>query len=209
MQPTDGDGAVTDKLLTLVSLCLLLIAQCAVAETVYVTDVLQLGMYETENSGGQLLRNLASGTRLVIAERKGYYARVRTSDGLEGWTKAAFLVTEKPARLRLNEIEQQRKALSIELGAIRQELSTQEKTLLTQTKKLAEATRVAETSSALASRLEQESQECLARLAVQAYSIPLNWALAGGLVSLVIGLIGGIALFDYRSRRRHGGFRIH
>ncbi len=209
MHPTDGDDAVTDKLSKLLAFCSFFITQPVIAEIVYVTDVLQLALHDKENSSGQLLRNLASGTRLEILERKNYYVKVKTSDGLEGWTKRAFLVKEKPARLRLDEVEQQNKTLLTKLGNIREELSVYEEQLLAQISKSKEAAHVAETSSTLAARLERENQECLARVSVQANSIPLNWALAGVLGSLFLGLIAGIAFFDYRSRRRHGGFRVY
>ena len=41
----------------LLGCCLLLAAQALPAETVYVTDILQLALYEEERSGGRLLRN--------------------------------------------------------------------------------------------------------------------------------------------------------
>ena len=84
------------------------------AETVYVTDILQLTMHEKQNSQGRLLRSLSSGTQLELLERSGYYAKVRTLDGLVGWTKAAFLVTDKPARSRLAELASHGEALGLE-----------------------------------------------------------------------------------------------
>ena len=59
--------------------------------------------------------------------------------------------------------------------------------------------------------LQKENQALQARVAEKEKTrmIPLNWALYGVLGSFVFGFIGGIAWFDYRSRKRHGGYRIY
>ncbi len=188
---------------------LLVMTVAASAETAYVTDILQLALYEQENSGGRLLRNLVSGTRLEVLERKNYYAKVRTGDGVEGWTKSNFLVADKPARLRLADLEKQNAALSADRDAARKTLSAEREKLTTLGDQLKGATHAAETSAAKAQQLEQENKEYRSRLSVQQYSIPLNWSLGGLVASLILGFFGGILWFDYRSRRRHGGHRIY
>ena len=82
---------MTHQVKVLIGCCLLLVAQVLSAETVYVTDILQLSMHEEERSGGRLLRNLPSGTPLQLLGRSGSYSNVRTEDGVEGWTKSLFL----------------------------------------------------------------------------------------------------------------------
>ena len=200
---------MVNMLRALTASALVLIAVAAAAETAYVTDILQLALHEQESSGGRLLRNLVSGTRLEVLERKNYYAKVRTADGVEGWTKANFLVTDKPARLRLADLEKQNAALSADRDAARKTLSAEKERLATLGNQLREATRAAETSAERAQQLEQENQNYRSRLSVQEYSIPLNWSLGGLVASLILGFIGGILWFDYRSRRRHGGHRIY
>ncbi|MCU7893481.1 MAG: SH3 domain-containing protein [Candidatus Thiodiazotropha sp. (ex Ustalcina ferruginea)] len=78
------------------------------------------------NSKGKLLKRLNSGTELELLEEKGLFAKVRTKDGTEGWTKAGFLITRKPARAQLLEMQQQNLVLTSKLG--------QSETALTQAK---------------------------------------------------------------------------
>jgi hypothetical protein len=69
----------------------------AQAESIYVTDMLRLDMYPTEEMTGPSMRKLKSGDRMDLLERKGRYAQVRI-DGQEGWVKSLYLVEEEPAR---------------------------------------------------------------------------------------------------------------
>jgi hypothetical protein len=39
--------------------------------------------------------------------------------------------------------------------------------------------------------------------------ISLSWGLIGSSVALLLGFVGGIALFDWMSRKRHGGYRVY
>ena len=200
---------MTNMFRTFIVPALMLVTVAASAETAYVTDVLQLALHEQEGSGGSLLRNLVSGTQLEVLERRNYYAKVRTADGVEGWTKANFLVSDKPAKLRLTELQQQNTVLAADRDEARQALATEREKWATLRKRVKEATRAAERSAAQAQQLEQENQAYRARLSVQEYSIPLNWSLGSMVASLVLGFMGGIFWFDYRSRRRHGGHRIY
>lgn len=187
----------------------LLLAVHAGAQTVYVTDMLQLGLYRQAGGGGQSLRSLPSGTALELLERRRNYARVRTPDGTEGWAKVAFLAEEKPARARLAELNSQNQALSQEIAALRQTLSAARR-------RVEELEQRAATSAALAgesrSRLEalhQENKDFQKILATDRHTVALPWLLGTTGVSLVLGLISGIWFLDYRIRRRHGGYRIY
>ena len=94
----------------------------ASAEIRYVTDELQLSLYEEINSQGKLLLRLNSGTELELLETSGFYARVRTMDGVEGWTKAGFLISEKPARAQLLGLQNENNALQQQLAKRQQAL---------------------------------------------------------------------------------------
>ncbi len=202
---------MTYRFKILLGCCLLFSVQALPAETVYVTDILQLALYEEERSGGRLLRNLPSGTVLELLERRGSYSKVRTEDGLEGWTKSLFLMDEKPARLQLSSLEKQRDSLKKKLEAARRQLGETKKLTTSLKGKLDKTTQDAHDSLEATSRLRAEHAELQERLAAQEKTrmIPLTWSLYGILGSLVLGFIGGIAWFDYRSRKRHGGYRIY
>ncbi|MDJ0871080.1 MAG: TIGR04211 family SH3 domain-containing protein [Gammaproteobacteria bacterium] len=200
---------MTIKLRGLIAPALVLAAVTARAETAYVTDILQLALHEQEGSSGSLLRNLVSGTQLEVLERKNYYARVRTADGVEGWTKANFLVADKPARLRLAELEQQSGALATDRDKALESLAAERERLAAVREQAQKASQLANENAAKLRQLQQENADYRSRLSVQEFSIPWKWSLGGLLASLILGFMGGIFWFDYRSRRRHGGHRIY
>jgi uncharacterized protein YgiM (DUF1202 family) len=83
-------------------------------ETLYVTDVLQLGMHAAADTSDEAFRNLVSGTQVTVLERATDFARVRTTDGAEGWVRSFYLVAEQPARTRIAELESRVEALEQE-----------------------------------------------------------------------------------------------
>jgi uncharacterized protein YgiM (DUF1202 family) len=51
-----------------------------------------VAMRETPRTLGKVLQSLAYGTRVTVVEVSGYFAKVRTDEGTEGWVRAADLV---------------------------------------------------------------------------------------------------------------------
>lgn len=196
---------------------LLCMSAQAMAETRYVTDILQLSLYEEINSKGKLLERLNSGTELELLETSGLYARVRTQQGVEGWTKLGFLITEKPARAQLADLQTENEALRQQLDARQKDLDATKEELARVTDnegkayaEMAQRLENAESTAADVARLQAENDSLRGQLSSDdALQIPVNWALIAAGVSLILGMIAGIALFDYRSRKRHGGYRIY
>lgn len=91
---------------------LLAVCSSSMAETMYVTDKLILGVYGNSDGSGEQLRIVRSGAKLEILERIGRYARILTEDGDEGWVKTQYLVSEPPAVLRVGELEARLEALN-------------------------------------------------------------------------------------------------
>lgn len=186
------------------------------AETRYVTDELQLSLHEEINSQGKLLLRLNSGTELELLEISGFYARVRTMEGVEGWTKAGFLITEKPARAQLLDLQNENSALQQQLAEREQALKASKAELAqvmnNEGKAYAEMKQRLEKAEEIAARvaeLQDENDTFRQQLSGSELQVPLKWGLIAAGVSLLIGLIVGVALFDYRSRKRHGGYRIY
>jgi SH3 domain protein len=201
---------------TLFGLFLSSLSVVAQAETRYVTDVLQLSLYEEIDSKGKLLQRLNSGTELELLETSGFYARVRTQDGVEGWTKAGFLITEKPARAQLEELENRNSALQQQLDKSHQALEAAKaelakvmdnegKAYTELTERLQKAEEVATTVESL----QRENTALRQQASGDEIQIPIRWGMIAAGVALLLGTIAGIALFDYRSRKRHGGYRIY
>lgn len=181
----------------------------ATAETAFVTDILRLGLHQAEDTSDRAFRTLVSGAQLEILERRPNYARVRTVDGQLGWVKSAYLVADKPAQLRVSEVE-------AELASVREELSlamAAREAAEGESRKLSDEMRSSLDSSdaiqGTLARLKQENASFEARLETYRGAVPLSWAAGALLVALIAGFASGVAWIDYVSRRRHGGFRIY
>ena len=179
------------------------------ADTAYVTDSLRLGLHHTDDTSDRPFLNLVSGTPVEVLERNGSYAHVRIPDGQEGWVKATYLVGEKPAQLRVAELEAELAGLRSEVDHARDARSSAENELDRLGKESAVTT---ESSSALQEtlgRLKRENESYEARLDAYRGSLPLPWVAAALLVTLAGGFVTGLWWLDTLIRRRHGGFRIY
>jgi SH3 domain protein len=186
-----------------------LLAAPGLAETLYVTDILRLGIHQASDTSDKAFSTLVSGTPLEILERSSNYARVRPPDGREGWVKSAYLVDEKPSRLRATELEAEVSQLEDDkVGAIAaREVAEQALADL-------QAAIAADAGSATALRLKNEelaTENDSYRDRMDAFrgSVPLSWGAIALVVALVAGFLAGLWWLDFQSRRRHGGFRVY
>lgn len=195
--------------LTITAILFVCAAAQAQQSTVYVTDVLRLGLHNAADTSDRAFRSLESGQQMLVIERNRSFARVRLPDGTEGYVKAAYLVDDKPARLIVDEIRAEAQAAQQALADLRAEYS-------------GSATRIANLETSLEqTRLElqevsakyDEAREINAgyeqKMRVYGFSLPWPIALGAMLISLVLGFAAGFWWIDSRSRRRHGGFRIY
>jgi SH3 domain protein len=196
--------------------CLICVTINAHAEVRYVTDELNLSLYEQINSKGKLLKRLKSGTQLDLLSEQGLFAKVRTMDGTVGWTKAGFLINSKPARAMVIELTAENDQLKESLRLKQQQISEHE-TLLQNLKdqeqqansELQGQLENTEGIVAALDRIQRENERLRAQQGHFGNMVPVKWALVAAGITFISGIIAGIALFDYRSRRRHGGFRIY
>src|SRR5690606_39063658 len=116
-----------------------------------------------------------------------HYARVRTDDGDEGWVKAAYIVSETPARHRLAELESEIVALRTELDDARatERRATDEADRLRSRE--AEQAASTKTLRETVARLEQENADYAGRVDRYRMSLPLTWVLA----ALALTFVGG------------------
>ena len=82
---------------------LFFLAGNAVAETRYVSDVLEITMRSGKGTSFGITRMLRSGTAVQVLEvdKKSGYTQVRTKSGKEGWVLSRFLMNGRAARERL------------------------------------------------------------------------------------------------------------
>jgi SH3 domain protein len=181
----------------------------ASAETGYVTDQLRLGLHEAEDTSDRPFRTLESGTAFEVLSRDRLYARIELPDGTRGYVKAAYIVTDPPAKLIVNEAQAETERLRAELDE--QKRAFAEPAAAIESLKSENA---ALQSDLLATRsraeeLEEENDGHRRRAQQYQHSLPLTWVLGAIAVCLIAGFICGLWWVDHRIRRRHGGIRIY
>ena len=195
---------------TAVAIAILLgCATAGAAETAWVTDSLRLGLYAEPDASGSPSQNLTSGTALEVLERTQGYARVRTAAGSEGWVKSAYLVDEKPAQLRVAELEAELATLRGDADRARAARVSAEDELHRLGKQVAATSGSSDAIHDTLGRLKQENEAYEARLDSYRWSLPLPWVAAALVVALGAGFVGGLWWLDALIRRRHGGFRVY
>ncbi len=186
-------------------------ATAVFAETAYVTDSLRLGIHATEDTSDDAFENLVSGTAVEVLERKANYARVKLADGREGWVRAAFLVTGKPAQVRVAELEALIGVLEAELAAAARspQATPPGEAVERVDPRPAVAAESAAAIEGTINRLQRDNRLYEEQLEGYRRSLPLGWAAAALVVALVGGFAAGLWWIDQRIRSRHGGFRVY
>jgi SH3 domain protein len=191
------------------AIALCAVARVAAAETAYVTDSLRLGLHAAPDTSDRPFENLISGTAVDVLERNPNYARVRLTDGREGWVKATFLVELKPAAARVAELEAEMLSLKEATVAAKTAQDVAEQELARYTEDLQAKTGSAETIQETVERLREQNDAHEARLEAYRYSLPIKWVIPALVVVLVAGFFAGLWWLDALIRRRHGGFRVY
>ena len=196
----------------ILSACLLLACATSVSapvaaaeDTVFVTDELRLGLFPDETTDGRPSRMLTSGDELRILERALRSVRVRTEAGDEGWVKTGYVVTEPPARRRIQPLEAENQELIQALDALRTRTSSMEQQLTGLTRELEQARQgIVELPE-----LQREVGTLRQALDAQAHSVHSNWLIAAAIAAFVAGCAAGYYWLDRRVRKRFGGLRVY
>lgn len=179
------------------------------AETAYVTDNLRLGLYEAADTGGRPIRMLESGQAMEILTRDRNYANVRLPNETEGWVKAAYLVSDKPAKLIVAETIAQRDALAAELEELKQAFAEPAATIEALKNDSAQLNERLTDTDARNAELEEDIAGFQGMQDRYKGSLPVSWVAGAIGVCLVAGFMLGLWWVDRRSRLRHGGIRIY
>ena len=189
---------------------LLLLARTGAAqETMYVTDILQLGLHQAQDTSDSAFKNIVSGTEVTVLERVPNYARIRTVDGDEGWVRSFYLISEKPAQLRVAEAEAQVAELERQLDATRAERDSVQTDAADLVASAELDIAAAEVSRDALARLQQQNAAYEARMELYRGAIPWPWVIAALAVALGAGFVAGWWWLDASIRRRYGGIRVY
>jgi SH3 domain protein len=107
-------------------LILLVTLGSAHAETVYVTDNLNLSLRSEENNTSKVIKLLPTGTPLTILEENKAtgFVRVRLHDGTEGYMPVRNTMKEPPSRSQLDVATKNMTSLQSENATLKAELNT-------------------------------------------------------------------------------------
>lgn len=186
-----------------------LLPLAAGAETAYVTDNLRLGLHRAADTSDRAFRTLESGQELEILNQNRNYAEVQLPDGTQGYVKVAYLVTDKPAKLIVDEVQAESERLQQELEETRAAFAQPAATIASLEARVGELTDELTDSEERVSELSEQNTEFADRYSQYKYSLPLKWVGGAIVVCLLAGFLGGLWWTDYRSRKRHGGIRIY
>ena len=204
-----GVRAVIEKLICRFGIVFGLVLLCGAAQAEYVTDRLQLGVHMQPDTSDRSFAKLNSGDRVDILETNRYHALVTMSDGRKGWVKKTYLVSDKPAILRVTEVEGERDKAIAELESLTASLSDREARVGEMEAQVAAREAGAAAELAELERLRVENVSLSGRLEAYSFSVPGTLFFVAVAASLVIGCLLSWWWFDFRSRLRHGGFRVH
>jgi len=180
----------------------------AIAETAYVTDQLRLGLHRAEDTSDRSFRTLVSGQEVEILSQTRNYAQVRLPDGTVGYVKVAYLVPDKPAALIVTETQAENERLQQDLERTKAQFAGPAATIGALEQQVAEQQAALDAGTRRMSELQQQNEYFLSRQEQQRFSLPVSWVLGATSVCLIAGFLSGLWWIDYRSRKRHGGFRI-
>ena len=191
------------------------------AETVYVSDDVEIAVRSGPAADRKIIAMVKSGKDLELVEKGEEWSMVRTATGKEGWIPNRYITTALPSAMALERVRQDYEALSgkyKELRAKSEQLDTQRKTTetdLSQSRKrqdeLAQSYETLKRDSSDFLRLKQRNGEMAVELeAEKARSGKLEqenselrrdgaiyWVLAGGGI-----MLGGFLMGIYSSSRR-------
>ncbi len=124
------------------------------AHAAHITDKLLAGLYPKPEASGKPLQLLVTGTPVEEIKQKGSFTEVRLSDGTRGWIQTEYLTEEKPASVKLLELQ-------AETGEIKQQLAEAQATHTADQQRIAEMER-SQGEAGRASSLGSEAAESLA-----------------------------------------------
>lgn len=203
---------VTKPLLSLLPLLLLLAPVAQAAKTVYVSDQLEVPLYDIQGDASEVIRHVAVGDPLEVIKRDGELLQVRAPGGELGWIAAELVIGETPPRMRLLAMEAERAELRAKLraaegklvaagvtGVVDNPVPAMEEELIT----------LRAENAKLRGRIDSAAA-ALSGSVLPSFSESADWRewapWSGGI--LLLGFLFGFLYHRFRHCRSHGGFRI-
>jgi SH3 domain protein len=94
------------------------------AETMYISDAIQVNMRTGRGFQYKILAMINSGQVVEVIEREDQYAKIRIPNGREGWVESQYLTPNKPSRLLLESLEKKHSEILEKIETTQKENST-------------------------------------------------------------------------------------
>ena len=167
------------------------------AETAYVTERAPVSLRSALAEGSPVVKTVDGGATLEVLERADRYARVRDTQGAEGWIEARLLVATAPARVQLERVQADLTKARAELTAAQTHIGQLEA-------KLAQAPARAESDAPKAATVTPTP---MTAPSVEDDDFPWGW-LVLAFAMLWIGFGAGIVWLRERHRKKLGGMYL-
>lgn len=186
------------KLLTCFSL-LLGTGFSAVAETVYVSDTLRVGVRTEPDNSSSPTGVVKTGMKLEVLGSQQEYLQIKTEDGLTGWIKKIYTINQAPAIIRLKQEQNKYDQLNNQLKELQVTLSALQNTNNSLTKQVEELKEDRSRLQLLQARTTSNQQDVKSTW---------YWWLIALLVLSVGGFVGGVQWSQHQTMKRLGGLRL-
>ncbi|NNL42792.1 MAG: TIGR04211 family SH3 domain-containing protein [Desulfobacterales bacterium] len=109
------------KFTVFMGFCLIVFYNTALAETMYVSDVLKLTVRDGKGRGEKIIAVIQSGQTVEVLQPEDEWALVRLDDGQEGWVLNRYLTGRMTNNIKLNLLKKKHKALIAQSAALLEE----------------------------------------------------------------------------------------
>ena len=185
------------------------------AETIYVTDSLQLKLRVTASTDGEVVTTLHSGQKLNLLEQQKKFSKVKTDDGNIGWVQSWFLTDEIPATYMVNQLSKEKETLETKLATATDKLKNFDSATARENKSLKNSVntlsdkikRLTAEQDTLAEELSAQNSELAKYRFAEQYDLRLIISVFF-LIAFAIGFWVAYAWTRTRERRRLSGYRL-
>ena len=207
------------------------------AEVAYVTDEIKIGLHKEPSNESPIIKLVPSGTKLNIIERENDLIHVEEPEGMRGWVNSQNVLNSKPGRAKIIALETTKKELEGKIETLQNDSEKIISNDELETKLNAERLKVGELQVELTNikskagniesnekllddidHLESANKQLIDQLESAGIGSEDNenklssknssLSFMSFTVIFIFGVIGGILILDFISRRRHGGFRV-
>ena len=193
----------------------LLLSTMAQANTIYVTDSLQLKLRASADTNGDIVTTLHSGQKLTLLEQQSKFSKVKTNDGQTGWVQTWFLTDEPPATYIVNQVTKEKENLETKLTSANEKLKNFDSATARENKSLKNSVeslskkinQLSEERNDLSNKLEAQTSELAKYRFAEQYDLRVI-VIGFFLLSFALGVWATRVWTRQQERKRLSGYRL-